>query len=186
MDPHDWALLSQFAAGERAALDQLAQRHERALLGLAKGLLGGSRALAEEAVQDAWVRVIASAGSFEGRSEVRTWLYRIVINLCRDIARRNRRSGGPGSESSNGHAPAEPAESPLVATPDAQEFDMHVRQAVRSLPVEQREALMLSIHAGLTDEQAADVLAIPLGTLKSRVRAARTNLRRLLAAEVLP
>lgn len=171
----DLTLLKQFVKGDRAALGRLAERHELALLGLAKGLLGGSHALAEEAVQDAWVRVIASAGAFEGRSEVRTWLYRIVINRCRDIARRARRdvSNGTvaGQQSTDGA--------------DGRDFDVRVREAVRTLRFEQREALMLSVHAGLTDEQAADVLGVPLGTFKSRVRAARTRLRGMLSAEVL-
>lgn len=170
----DLTLLKLFVKGDRAALGRLAERHERALLGLAKGLLGGSHGLAEEAVQDAWVRVIASAGVFEGRSEVRTWLYRIVINRCRDIARRARRETGRGAC----------ANEPESGGAD-DGFDERVRDAVRRLKLEHREALMLSVHAGLTDEQASDVLGVPLGTFKSRVRAARTGLRGMLSPEVL-
>ncbi|KAA0217194.1 MAG: RNA polymerase sigma factor [Leptolyngbya sp. PLA3] len=167
MHDDDLALLQRFVKGDRAALGQLAERHEPALLGLARGLLGGSYALAEEAVQDAWVRVIASSATFEARSEVRTWLYRIVINRCRDLARRARRP------EPNGQVPSVPA-------PEGEEFDMRVREAVRNLPVDQREALMLSMH-GLSDRLCAEVLNIPLGTLKSRIRTARTTLRRTLS-----
>lgn len=166
----DLALFERFVKGDRTALGQLAERHESALLGLARGLLGGSHTLAEEAVQDAWVRVIASSATFEARSEIRTWLYRIVINRCRDLARKARR-------------PQPNGQGPTAAAPEHEEFDMRVREAVRNLPVDQREALMLSMH-GLSDQLCAEILNIPPGTLKSRIRAARTTLRRTLSAEV--
>ncbi|MCL4221522.1 MAG: sigma-70 family RNA polymerase sigma factor [Phycisphaerales bacterium] len=164
----DLALLRCFVKGDSAALGELAGRYERALLGLARGLLGGSHALAEEAVQDAWVRVIASSAMFEARCEVRTWLYRIVINRCRDLARKSRREMPHGQPRAS------------VPLPESEEFDMRVREAVRNLPIDQREALMLSMH-GLSDSLCAEVLDIPAGTLKSRIRAARTTLRRTLS-----
>ena len=79
----DRQILQRVAGGEHGALGELAARHEAALLGLARGLLGGSTDLAEEAVQDAWVRVLSRAGSFNGDASVKTWLFRIVINRCR-------------------------------------------------------------------------------------------------------
>lgn len=164
----DLALLQRFVKGDRAALGHLAERHERALLGLARGLLGGSHTLAEEAVQDAWVRVIASSATFEARCEVRTWLYRIVINRCRDLARKSRRPTPNGQRAA------------FASPPDFEEFEMRVHEAVRNLPVDQRESLMLSMH-GLSDQLCADILGIPAGTLKSRIRAARTTLRRTLS-----
>lgn len=172
----DHDLFIRFAAGEVDALGLLADRYEIRLLGLARGLLGGSCVLAEEAVQESWVKVIRSAAAFEGRSEIWTWLYRITVNTCRDIARREktrRKHASPAANEMNSAG----GESTGV-------FDEEVRSAVRALLIDQREALMLSAHAELTDEQAATVLAIPLGTYKSRVRAAKTAMRRALTAEV--
>ncbi|MHC4137655.1 MAG: RNA polymerase sigma factor, partial [Planctomycetota bacterium] len=87
MDPNatDEQLLSAFVDGDREALGELARRHEQALLGLARGLLGGQSASALDAVQETWMRVIRYGSSFNGRSTVKTWLYRIAVNRCRDL-----------------------------------------------------------------------------------------------------
>ena len=81
----DEQLLKNFAAGERAALGDLACRYELPLLGLAAGLLDGRRHLALDAVQETWLRVIRFAGNFNGRSSFKTWLYRIAINQCHSL-----------------------------------------------------------------------------------------------------
>lgn len=74
-DDDDRALLNRFALdGDAEALGALASRHERVLLGLAGGVLGGNHALAVEAVQNAWVKVIRYGRSFRGTSSVKTWL----------------------------------------------------------------------------------------------------------------
>lgn len=170
--PTDEALLASFAAGEADALACLARRHERSLLGVALGLTG-SRELAEEAVQDAWVRVIRSARTFHGRSNVRTWMYRIVINRSRDIRKREARR------------PVRKGPAPRVEglEPDAA---CALRAALDELPVVQREALLLCHHAEVTHAQAAEILDVPLGTLKSRVRDAKRRLASKLRAEVGP
>lgn len=172
----DQALIAAFAAGDRAALGKLAERHERELLGVALGLLG-SRELALEAVQDAWVRVIRSAGTYDGQAQVRTWLYRIVINRCRDIARQHTsqtaRLNGKANEMDT--APSQPI---------TDERRAEIRAAVEQLPTVEREALMLCHHGGLTQAQAADVLQISIGKLKWRVRSALARLGKALGTEV--
>ncbi len=190
----DRELLTRFANGEREGLGELARRYENRLLGLARGLLGGSSTLAEEAVQEVWVKVIRSAGSFEGRSEVWTWLYRITVNTSRDLMRRqrvrNRSAHAPSydaneiSEDNDASGDMHGDSGDAAGAGDSLGFDESIRAAVRALAIDKREALMLSVHAELTDEQAAEVLAIPLGTFKSRVRAAKTTLRRTLAVEI--
>lgn len=80
----DEQLLKAFTRGDRAALGELAKRHERALLNLAWGMLG-SRERAVDAVQETWLRVIRYAAGFNGNSSVRTWLYRIAVNQCRSM-----------------------------------------------------------------------------------------------------
>lgn len=182
----DQELLARFAAGDRAALGELASRHERALLGLAMGLLG-SRELAQEAVQDGWVRVVrttgpgsaaeGSAGRFREQSTVRTWLYRIIINRCRDIARRERSQRAR----LNGRARPEGQEAgPTADTRTA------LRRAVDALGPAEREAVLLCHHADLTHVQAAEILRVPLGTLKSRVRSGLGRLEAQLRREVEP
>lgn len=164
-DP-DAQLLQRFASGDTEALGELAQRHERSMLGLARGLVGGDSALARDAVQGTWVRVIRYAGTFKGRSSVKTWLYRVLVNECRRLAR-SRRSG--------------PEALRLTTTERNEPDDPALHRALSRLSDEKREAVLICYHAGVTHAVAAEVLEIPLGTLKSRLHAALTELRAALA-----
>lgn len=178
-DP-DLPMLRRFAAGDRDALGELASRHETTLLRLARGLLGGSAPLAEEAVQDAWVRVIAAAASFQARAAVRTWLFRIVINRCRDIARREHLHHLP---SGTGVPPVTLPTPGVTGVPPVHEngeLAALARTALLALPAEQRETVILCVALGLSHADAAQVLDTPLGTIKSRVRLALARLREQL------
>src|SRR5215510_2230127 len=97
----DEGLLREFVRGKREALGELARRYERALLGLASGLLDGRADLACDAVQETWVRVIRFGPTFDGRSSFKTWVYRIAINQCRTVKAKVREAGlaiGPDAE----------------------------------------------------------------------------------------
>ena len=169
----DLGLLRDFAAGRREALGELASRHERALLGLALGLVG-DEAGAREVVQEMWLRVIRHAATFRGGSTVKTWLYRIVINQCHDHRareQRQRRVKGRGSDDA-------------VGTPPEPETNAVLHEAVAALPEDRRVIVLLCYHADMTHEQAAAILEIPVGTLKSRLHAALKELRTRLGAEV--
>lgn len=177
-EPPDEQLLARFARGERAALGVLAQRHENNLIGLATGLLDGRADLARDVVQEAWVRVIKYAKSFAGQSTVRTWLYRIVINRCRDLRGSNPTGTVRLQSLPESQAPA--SESPLrLVTDHAGGEDL--RAALHRLPAPTRLMLLLCYHRGLTHPQAAEVLGIPVGTLKSRLSAALAELRSTLS-----
>lgn len=173
----DEDLLARFAGGDDGALAELAGRFEGHLLGLARGMLGESAELAEEAVQEAWVRVIRFAPQFQGRSTVRTWVYRVTINRCREIGARERRAARKG-----GRAPRKPG-SPHEAAAAA-ELNGSLHAAMARLPAPEREAVLLCYHAGLSQREAAGVLGVPEGTLKSRARSALRRLRRELGPMV--
>jgi RNA polymerase sigma-70 factor (ECF subfamily) len=178
----DEDLLRAFDAGNRTALGELARRYERALLGLCRGLLGGhSDRVACDVVQETWVRVIRFAGSFDGRSRFKTWLYRIAINQCRSLL-----TAWPVIQASE-QLDDEPSDAPgPTETAQNNELAARVRQAVARLSAEKRTALLLCYHADMTHEQVAEILEIPPGTLKSRLHAARQELRERLSAEVKP
>jgi RNA polymerase sigma-70 factor (ECF subfamily) len=178
--PHvpDETLLKQFIAGDRHALEELAHRYEVALLGLACGLLNGRRELAMDVVQETWLRVIRYGRSFNGRSSVKTWLYRITINQCRNHKAAKRALALSSAETleanqSEAYEPAERAET-----------NHELRRVLHQLGPAKRNVVLLCYHAGMTHEQAAEVLGIPLGTLKSRLHAALKELRAALAEEV--
>ncbi len=173
----DEQLIARFARGDTAALGELAERYELNLLGLAAGLLSGHHQLAQDAVQESWLRVIKHAGAFAGRSSFRTWMYRIVINRCRDL-----RDASPELKWPPVVAPVSTAagsESPLRLVTSADNDD-DVRTAVQALAPHTRLLLLLCYHRGLTHLQAADVMGIPVGTLKSRLAAALAELRTAL------
>lgn len=175
----DEQLLATFAGGQTLALGHLARRYEALLLGLASGLLGGRQDLACDAVQESWVRVIRFAGKFDGRSSFKTWIYRIVINQCRNIrSSRPREVGAPATE------PHGPAESGPARLAEAAETNHALRNAVDSLPEEKRVVVLLCYHQGMTHEQAAEILDVPLGTIKSRLHGALEQLRARLSPEV--
>jgi RNA polymerase sigma-70 factor (ECF subfamily) len=173
----DEQVLGAFARGDDLALAELARRYEGPLLGLARGLLNGREDAARDAVQDTWVRVIKSAKHFAGRSSVKTWLYRILINRSHDLRADLARM--------NGHAPnvAESVHEGAGSAAMAGERSDALRLAVESLPEDRRLILLLSYHEGLTHDAAAKVLDIPVGTLKSRLHGALEELRARMGRE---
>lgn len=176
----DLDLLLRFRAGERDALGTLAQRHERALLGLALGLLGGRRDLAADAVQNTWVKVIRSAHTFDQRSSLKTWLSQITLNAARDLRT------AAHTRQKRDHDPLNHRAPPDHEAPPTLDALTPLRRAVDELPDHQREVVLLCYHAGLTHAIVAELLAIPPGTVKSRLHAALTALRAALPSEVIP
>lgn len=194
----DEKLIAEFATGRRAALEELARRHERPLLGLAHGLLGGDATLAQDAVQETWVRVIRFAKQFNGRSSFKTWVYRIAINQCRTLRSSSPRESASatdkesiGQTTATREAAAEIENTTRVSNKTKPLFDAiaaaedraELHAALDRLGVDQRHVLLLCYHAGMTHPEAADILDIPLGTLKSRLSAALAELRQMLAKE---
>jgi RNA polymerase sigma-70 factor (ECF subfamily) len=178
-DP-DLSLLRRFAKGDDDALGELAARYERPLLGLAMGILN-DRELARDVVQETWLRVIKSAKHFAGASSVKTWVYRILINRALDVRqiKLRTRMGAISDDATSGMQGPEQAAHHL-------ENGQLLRHAVDGLTPDQRLILILSYHEGLSHTAAAEVLDIPVGTLKSRLHAALTQLRARLSPEATP
>ena len=175
----DEDLVRRFAAGDRDALEALAGRFEQPLLGMARGLLRRRDDLARDAVQEAWMRVIRFAPGFNGRSSAKTWLYRIVINQCRTMQAQRLRSASAVAAAAERQRTASPAD----RAPAPDEVAAPLQAAVDRLPMDRRALVLLCYHRGLTHEQAAEVLEIPVGTLKSRLHATLQELREALARE---
>ena len=171
----DEALLERFAlANDREAITELAWRHESAMLGLAWSLLR-ERAAAEDAVQDTWVRVIRHAKTFRGQSAFRTWLLRILIHRCRDAVR----ASISARERTKSYSEMRTDSAPLDR-PDLDDDARAVAKAVARLSPARAELVILCHHHGLTHAQAAEVLQIPIGTVKTRLYAAIDELRSIL------
>ncbi len=172
----DEELVRAFAGGDRSALEALARHHERALLDLALAILG-SRDLALDVVQEVWLRVVRYAGSFNGRSTAKTWLYRIAINQCRS-AMAAHPLVSPAEADLTPTGVTDPAE--IAASADEGE---RLKRLVEALSPPLREVVLLCYTHGLTHSEAAEAMGIPLGTVKSRLNAALEQLRRALAGD---
>ena len=137
----------------------------------------GDRHDAADAAQEAFVKAWRKLDTFRGESGFRTWLTRIAVNAAvsrgRTAARRGTRTGLPAD--SPGTDP------PPDAAPLAGERAEAVRAAVAALPEEFRAAVVLKEFDGLAYEQIAEVLGVPVGTVRSRLHRGREQLRRRLA-----
>ncbi|MFE2913934.1 RNA polymerase sigma factor SigM [Kitasatospora indigofera] len=172
----DAELLSRHVAGDPDAFGLLVRRHRDRLWAVALRTLG-DREEAADAVQDALVSAFRSAHTFQGRSAVTTWLHRIVVNACLDRARRTatRRTGPLDDDPQRLDTlvgSSESADHPVVRA----EVRREVTAALDALPAEQRAALVLVDMQGYPVAEAAEVLGVPVGTVKSRCARGRARL----------
>lgn len=163
-------LVAGCRAGDRDAFEELYRLHADRMKSIAAQLLG-RRDEAEDAVQDAFVRIFRSVGSFEGRSRFSTWIYRVVVNACHDRLRR-RRDTAP-LDLDNDAPPASPAGDPALR--------VALEQGLRSLPERQRSAFVLFAVEGFAHREIAEILDVSAGNSKTLVFEARRKLARFLA-----
>ncbi|MFK4184619.1 RNA polymerase sigma factor SigM [Streptomyces sparsogenes] len=179
-DMSDGELLKRHVAGDPDAFGEIVRRHRDRLWAVALRTLG-DREEAADAVQDALVSAYRAAHTFRGQSAVTTWLHRITVNACLDRARKaaSRRTS-PLAETERLEQLLEPHES---AAAPAERGDLHreLLSALATLPPEQRAALVLVDMQGYPVAEAARVLDVPTGTVKSRCSRGRARLLPLLS-----
>ncbi|AWZ06398.1 MULTISPECIES: RNA polymerase sigma factor SigM [unclassified Streptomyces] len=175
----DQELLSLHAAGDPDAFGELVRRHRDRLWAVALRTLG-DREEAADAVQDALVSAYRAAHTFRGESAVTTWLHRITVNACLDRARKaaSRRTS-PLDDTDRLERLLEPHES-AEAPAERQDLHRQLLAALGTLPAEQRAALVLVDMQGYPVAEAARLLDVPVGTVKSRCARGRAKLVPLL------
>jgi RNA polymerase sigma-70 factor (ECF subfamily) len=178
-DADDAALLHQVAGGDRDALGALYRRHAHVVLAQIR-LAVGEPGLSEEILQDTMLAVWRGAGSFRGVSQVRSWIIAIALRQARDRLRRRRVAVVADESVLSGQAAVDPGPEEQVL--ERAELAV-VAEAIRSLRPGHREVLGLVFGADLTLADAAEVLGVPVGTVKSRLAAARTALARALGGK---
>jgi RNA polymerase sigma-70 factor (ECF subfamily) len=176
----DEALVALVARSDDLALGELYDRQGRIAFGLALRVLR-DRGLAEDTVQEAFLDVWRGAGRFmPERSKASTWILMLVHRRAVDRVRREaRRSTEPLEEAV--------AEQPGPTAEDAAWLSLErsrVREALKALPDQQREAIELAFYAGFTQSELAERLGVPLGTIKSRMFAGLARLRDLLQESI--
>jgi RNA polymerase sigma-70 factor, ECF subfamily len=177
----DEDLMPLVERGEAAAFEVVYQRHARPAFALAYRICG-TRAAAEDATQEAFLSIWRGGGRYQReRGSVRTWVLGIVHHRAIDVVRRHavhdRRRAGDDSL-------AERLETPQRTDVEAarNEDRREVRSALDALPAEQQRVINLAYFGGFTHAEIAEMLELPVGTVKGRMRLGLEKLRDKLAA----
>ena len=174
----DEAVLALIARADDQALAELYRRFGRLAYGLAFRILRDD-ALAQDAVQDAFLGVWRAAGRFTAeRSKPSTWLLTLVHRRAVDLVRREERRRTEPLQPESEFAGGEAADEAELAT-----RRQTIREALRQLPSEQREAIELAYYGGYTQSELAERLGQPLGTIKSRMFTGLARLRDTLGED---
>jgi RNA polymerase sigma-70 factor (ECF subfamily) len=193
-DPaRDAELAAQARAGVRAAFDELVVRHQDRVYNMALRMLGHPDD-ALDLAQEVFLSAYRALPAFEGKSSFSTWLYRVTVNRCRDELRRRATvkhtrprslSAAAGPDDPPGDPPAHAPSPAELAV--ARESEALVARAIAELPADARETLVLRDVEGLAYEEIAEILDVPVGTVRSRLHRARSLVReRLREAGVTP
>lgn len=187
-DPPDEALMLRYQDGDRAAFAQLVRRHQGPLYNFALRQVRIQQ-VAEDVVQETFVRVVQNAADFKHEARFTTWVYTITRNLCIDQLRKRALRKHPSLDESKGEEGDGPTLGEQTADPRASvereatgtELKERIARAVDKLPDEQREVFLMREIANLPFKEIADITGVPENTVKSRMRYALERLQEALA-----
>lgn len=185
MNHDDRRLIEQCLEGRSSAFGELVLRYQDRLYSAVLRIVDHSDD-ALDVVQDSFVNAYQSLGSFKGDSEFYTWLYRIAFNTAISLKRRRRvlLSLEHGSEGSGVVEPADPSlETRPGAAMERSEDERQIQAALNRLSTEHRSVLILKDMEGMKYEQIAEVMGVPIGTIRSRIHRARLELKDLLESD---
>ena len=181
----DVALVERHRCGDLQAFDEVYERFGEMIYNLALRL-AVNREEAADLTQEIFLRIYRHLGSFGGRSTLKTWVFRIAINHCRDRLSRHypaTQSIDDGAEEGSGVTIADPGRGPEELAVAADEGRRVMEGLSRVAPVF-REAVVLRDLEGLSYEEIAEVLGVRVGTVRSRIARGREQLRVLLERQV--
>ncbi len=183
MNDDDRRLIADCLAGRRDAFGELVFRYQARLYNAAIRLVDNAEDAAD-VVQDAFLNAYQSLHSFKGDAEFFTWLYRIAFNTAISLKRKKRATVSlDAARPDGGIDPDDPSEyvKPGVAL-ERSEDERQLQEAMNRLSHEHREVLVLKDIEGMRYEDIAEILGVPIGTIRSRLHRARLELRDLLQA----
>ncbi len=181
MTPTDEDLVDAFQRGDVSAFDELVIRWDRKIQGAIYRILG-SQDEARDLCQEAFLKAYRALPGFKGEARFSSWLYQIALNLCRDRMRRRKgRTFISLDAPEGGERPTRPAPGPsALELVEARDLSRAVATAVAALPEEQRAVIVLKEYEGMTFMEIADVLGVPLSTVKTRLYRGLVHLRAAL------
>jgi len=190
----DPALVARLRAGDEEAFLALVARHQAMLLRLARSFVSSS-AIAEEVVQDTWLGVLRGIDGFAGRSSLRTWLLRILVNRARSTGVREDRSVAVGDAGPVVDRSRFDVSGAWMAPPEhwvedandrllAQALAQRIEDVLAELPGRQREVLLLRDVEGLSSQEVCEALDISEGNQRVLLHRGRSRLREALEAEL--
>lgn len=188
LDPPDETLMLRYQQGDRAAFAQLVRRHQTALFNFALRQVRVPQ-VAEDVVQESFVRVVQNAADFKHEARFTTWVYTITRNLCIDHLRKRALRKHPSLDESRGEDGDGPTLGEQTADPRASvereatgtELKERIARAVDTLPDEQREVFLMREIANLPFKEIAEITGVPENTVKSRMRYALERLQEHLS-----
>jgi RNA polymerase sigma-70 factor, ECF subfamily len=173
----DPILVKRAKDGDRQALAALCERHAEKVERLARHLLGDGED-ARDAAQESLAKLCTRIRQFRGESQFSTWLHRLVVNTCRDVAERQRiRRAEPLTGDERPARDADPAREAALA-----ELRSELSGLLAELPERQAEVVVLKDALELSFDEISELQEMPVGTAKSYAHRARTRLRARLAA----
>jgi RNA polymerase sigma-70 factor (ECF subfamily) len=172
---HDLELARRHAAGDLAAFEEVYRSHSALVFNLCRRLSGDPDE-ALDAAQEVFLRVHRHLGRFHGRSTLRTWIYRVAVNQCRRRFARRPPPALPLETASSAARWAAPGPDPeqRAARAEAEEC---LERALAGVPLRFRAAVVLRDVEGLAYPEIAEVLGVPVGTVRSRIARGREALR---------
>lgn len=168
-------LLKRIEQGDTRAADELIQMFYPEILRYCLWHVP-NRSLAEDAVQETFLKVIRYFDRYTHKGKFKAFLYRIAANTCIDMQRKNRHADLSLEESGLDPCYSEPAFETIHS-------DLALKQLVKCLPAQSQEIILLRYGQDLTLREIADILHLPLGTVQSRQRAALKKLRAEIAIQ---
>ena len=177
----DDELMALVKAGDEGAFEALFDRHCPTVFGYCMRTFAGNRALADDVVQETWMKVTLHSRRYDPRGQFRAWLMRIARNECLVQLRRRL----PLSSDEEGIVEEGVSEADIERDLLQQQENRKVHNAIQSLPDSQRVVLMLSVIDGLSHNEIAEQLGSTFGAVSALIFRARNELRRKLRREEL-
>ena len=173
----DLELIEAARAGDRFALDQLLRRHYDRIHAVTKRIAGSTRD-ADDATQEALIKIVRSLPNFDGRSSFGTWAYRIATNAALDELRKRKRRPQLSMvrDDDSGEVHLQPVDELAEQTIESVADRLAIDEALEDLDDDYRSAVVLRDVGDLDYAEIADVLDIPVGTVKSRIARGRRKL----------